>query len=98
MNAGASSINATIPQPEASVDGGRELPSKRNRLVVIGYMGVKTAYLNMSDEEALKRHLQAEWGEDATAEDEARARDLMTAFEFDDHFHTYDASGCSQGV
>lgn len=67
------------------------VPEQKNTLVVIGYMGVKRAYLNMSEEEALKRHLESEWPEGWDETTEAETRSLMTSFEFADCFHVYDA-------
>ena len=67
------------------------MSEKKNTLVVIGYMGVKRAYLNMSEEDALQRHLESEWPEgwDASTEEDARSR--MKSFEFSDCFSVYDA-------
>lgn len=67
------------------------VPEQKNTLVVIGYMGVKRAYLNMSEEAALQRHLESEWPEgwDAATEEDTRSR--MTSFEFSDRFSVYDA-------
>jgi hypothetical protein len=65
---------------------------KKNTLVVIGYMGVKRAYLNMSEEDALQRHLESEWPEGWDEATEADARSRMTSFEFADSFCVYDAS------
>jgi hypothetical protein len=63
-----------------------------NTLVVIGYLGVKRAYLNMSEEDALMRHLEAEWPEGWDESTEADTRSRMTSFEFSDTFAVYDAS------
>jgi hypothetical protein len=68
------------------------VPEPKNTLVVIGYMGVKRAYLNMSEEDALTRHLEAEWPEGWDEATEAEARSRMTSFEFSDTFAVYDAA------
>jgi hypothetical protein len=74
-----------------SIFWGFPVPEQKNTLVVIGYMGVKRAYLNMSEEDALQRHLECEWPEgwDAATEEDTRSR--MTSFEFSDCFSVYDA-------
>jgi hypothetical protein len=69
------------------------LPVQKNTLVVIGYMGVKRAYLNMSEEDALREHLEAEWPEGWDEATETETRKLMKSFEFSDRFSVYDASG-----
>ncbi len=68
------------------------VPAQKNTLVVIGYMGVKRAYLNLTEEEALRRHLEAEWPEGWDAGTEADTRSRMTSFEFTDTFLVYDAA------
>lgn len=68
------------------------VPEQKNTLVVIGYMGVKRAYLNMSEEDALKLHLESEWPEGWDEVTEAETRSLMTSFDFTDRFCVYDAS------
>jgi hypothetical protein len=65
-------------------------PEPKNRLVVIGYVGVRRAYLNMSDDDALKRHLELEWPEGWDAGTEADARSTLNSFEFTDTFGAYD--------
>jgi hypothetical protein len=68
------------------------VPRPKNTLVVIGYVGVKRAYLNMSEEDALHRHLEEEWPEGWDEATEAETRSRMTSFEFADTFAAYDAS------
>lgn len=60
-------------------------PAKtKNTLTVIGWMGTKRAYLNLSREEAIAR-----W---VASEGEAEPADgLIDIFEFDDEFAVYDA-------
>ena len=54
-----------------------------NHLIVIGYIGTKRCYLNMSLEEARARYVKTE-GE----EPEPR---LIDEFDFEDEFGAYDA-------
>lgn len=68
------------------------VPVQKNTLVVIGYMGIKRAYLNMSEEDALQAHLESEWSEGWDEAIEAETRERMTSFEFTDRFSVYDAS------
>jgi hypothetical protein len=67
------------------------MPKPKNTLILIGGLGVMRAYLNLSEEDALKRHLEEEWPEgwDETTQKEARSQ--MTSFEFSDSFGVYDA-------
>ncbi|MCP4990912.1 MAG: hypothetical protein GY928_34175 [Colwellia sp.] len=66
-----------------------ELQSKnsKNTLVTIGWTGTKTAYLNISKEEAIERYLK----------DNPDCKELVTQdgfvneFEFNDEFGVYDA-------
>ena len=60
-------------------------PAKtKNTLIVIGSIGTKRAYLNLSREEAIAR-----W---VASEGEAEPADgLIDVFEFDDEFTVYDA-------
>jgi len=58
----------------------------KNKLVIIGWMGIKTAYLNMSKEDAIKRYL--------IDEPDCESFDMpgfVECFEFDDEFGVYDA-------
>jgi hypothetical protein len=59
----------------------------KNKLIVIGWMGVKTAYLNVPEEEALRRWLQSN---SATRED-IEDFDFVQEFDFEDEFGVYDA-------
>jgi hypothetical protein len=56
-----------------------------NKLIVIGWMGVKTAYLNISREEAIARYMKSH------GDDEPPPDDVITEFEFKDEFGVYDA-------
>jgi hypothetical protein len=67
------------------------VPEQKNTLVVIGYLGVRRAYLNMPEEAALKLHLESEWPEGWDEATEAETRRLTTSFEFTDRFYVYDA-------
>lgn len=76
----------------AQVEGSTK-PGK-NRLVVIGWLGVKRCYLNMTTEEAVERHLAYEARSGYDSIEELRERfdpSLVTEFEFDDQFGAYDA-------
>ena len=53
----------------------------KNKLIVIGWMGVKTAYLNVPREEAINRYMQSR---NVTSED-------IEEFDFEDEFGVYDA-------
>lgn len=57
-----------------------------NTLIVIGWLGIKTCYLNVPREEAIARYLKEE---DIT--DEKYIQDLITEFTFTDQFCAYDA-------
>ena len=54
----------------------------KNHLVVIGWMGAKKAYLNVSREEALRRYVETEGEIDG---------EHIAEFDFDDQFCVYDA-------
>lgn len=60
----------------------------KNKLIVIGYLGIKKAYLNISREDAIKRYTDQE-GLDM--EYESRLIDEVQEFEFNDEFGVYDA-------
>lgn len=57
----------------------------KNKLITIGWLGIRTAFLNVSREEAIRRYLQKN-PEDADVADK-----LVHEFEFDDEFYTYEA-------
>jgi hypothetical protein len=59
----------------------------KNRLIVIGWLGIKTCYLNVDREEAIRRWCKQE-GISVINEFEHR---LLQQFEFDDEFGAYDA-------
>ena len=66
-----------------------------NKLIVIGYLGSKTAYLNVSKEEAIRRYCENQWDpySNKTIEelvDEFDMR-LYREFKFEDTFNVYDA-------
>lgn len=60
----------------------------KNKLITIGYMGNQTAYLNLSQEEAINRFLASHHN---FSEWEIKEHGLMSSFEFDDSFSVYDA-------
>jgi hypothetical protein len=60
----------------------------KNKLIIIGYIGLKRAYLNISKEEAVKRYISQ------TGYDEEYDKDLLDdirEIEFNDEFGVYDA-------
>jgi hypothetical protein len=64
----------------------------KNKLIVIGWMGVKTAYLNVPKEEAINRYMKSNFGTPRSANQEDLADfDFVQEFEFEDEFGTYDA-------
>lgn len=58
-----------------------------NRLVVIGFTGVKRAYLNLSKDEAMRRYASAESVEIQDLE----KSEFTKEFAFEDEFGVYDA-------
>ena len=58
-----------------------------NKLIVIGWIGVKRCYLNISREEAIRRYEAAEGcsGIEST--------ELIDEFEFEDEFGAYEVWG-----
>lgn len=63
-----------------------------NRLVQIGYLGSRTCYLNVSDEEAIQRFLESnpEFSEFDKTTILERNSSLFRSFEFKDSFGAYD--------
>lgn len=57
----------------------------KHKLVVIGCVGMKRAYLDISKEEALKSYLESEH------QDELYIYEDISEFDFDDEFWCYDA-------
>ena len=53
-----------------------------NKLVIIGHIGMKTAYLNIDEEEAIHRHIKSHPGEDGFG--------TVEEFEFEDEFDAYE--------
>ena len=65
----------------------------KNKLTVIGYLGDKSAYLNLSKEEAIRRFLDSNLNfQDCVEEDVEKYRNVEE-FYFDDEFCVYDAWG-----
>ncbi|MEQ1950961.1 hypothetical protein [Mesorhizobium sp. CN2-181] len=62
----------------------------KNKLIVIGWLGVKQCYLNVSREEAIRRYVEKK---DSSSVDETYLKqfDLIEEFEFGDEFSAYDA-------
>lgn len=66
-----------------------------NKLIAIGYLGVKTCYLNVPKEEAIRRYVEAEMHGFETSAEIAQMRQetaasLVEEFEFEDEFSAYD--------
>lgn len=62
-----------------------------NKLIVIGYMSSKRAYLNINREEAIRRYKASDGvGDEFDAELLLRP-DLIEEIEFEDEFCVYDA-------
>ena len=59
-----------------------------NKLIVIGWVGVKKAYLNVSKEEAIKRYCLEDG---SITPEELFSNNLVSEFEFDKEFSVYDA-------
>lgn len=60
-------------------------PIPKNRIVHIGYTGGMRCYLNMSDEEALKRYCESE----GVTEVYVKINEQIESFEFEDEFSAY---------
>jgi hypothetical protein len=60
----------------------------KNKLITIGYIGLKRAYLNISKEEAIKRYTSQS---DYVEAYESDLLDDIYEIEFDDEFGVYDA-------
>lgn len=63
----------------------------KNKLITIGWVGVKHAYLNISREEAEKRYLESNPEDRRALMEEAN---FVNEFEFDVEFCVYDAYVC----
>lgn len=63
----------------------------KNKLIIIGWVGIRHAYLNISREEAEKRYLESNPGDRKALTEEAS---FINEFEFDDEFCVYDAYVC----
>ena len=68
----------------------------KNKLIVIGWLGHKRCYLNVSRNEAVRRYVEQEMhGWETTAEiaqmRQTTAESMTEEFEFDDEFSAYDA-------
>jgi hypothetical protein len=66
----------------------------KNKLISIGWLGVKRCYLNVPREEAIRRYARDEYDGNPGITDESLTKDrLIEEFEFDDEFHAYDVGG-----
>lgn len=58
-----------------------------NKLIVIGWMGIKKCYLNIPKEEAIERFCK----ENELTENDLNKYDLINEYVFKDEFDAYDA-------
>lgn len=66
----------------------------RNKLVVIGFCGVKRCYLNVSPSEALQRYIKSEGEVDnLKTVNDYKERGLLKIYSFKDEFEAYDVYG-----
>jgi len=65
----------------------------KNKLTVIGYLGDKSAYLNLSKEEAIRRFLDSNLNFQDCVEEDVEKFYNVKEFYFDDEFCVYEASG-----
>lgn len=70
-----------------SSKGFEVIPPLLNTLIVIGWLGIKKCYVNVSREDAIKRFCESE---DYTPEDIIKNK-LINEYIFDDEFQAYDA-------
>lgn len=63
----------------------------KNKLTVIGYLGDKSAYLNLSKEEAIRRFLDSNLNFQDCVEEDVEKYYNVEEFYFDDEFCVYDA-------
>lgn len=63
----------------------------KNKLITIGFMGVKTAFLNVPMEEACRRYGIEQDLDPPTKEQIENGGYEISEFEFDDEFGVYDA-------
>ena len=59
----------------------------KNKLIVIGWMGIKVCYLNVSKEEAIRRCTESGVMDSDELEENP---DVIKEIEFDDMFYAYD--------
>lgn len=64
----------------------------KNKLISIGWLGIKRCYLNVSREEAIKRYVEEAENSilDDIDEHYLVRNDLIEEFDFDDEFSAYD--------
>lgn len=63
----------------------------KNKLTVIGYLGDKNAYLNLSKEEAIQRFMQDNLRDEDCNKEYVEKYGNVEEFYFDDEFCVYDA-------
>jgi len=61
--------------------------SKKNKLITIGYLGQKQCYLNLTEDEAIKRYCQSEG---MSIEEFNENNIKINIIEFQDEFGSYD--------
>jgi prefoldin subunit 5 len=60
----------------------------KNKLIVIGWLGMKRCYLNISREEAIERYKK---DEEILEEEWVEIEEDIKEFQFEDEFYAYDA-------
>ena len=61
----------------------------KNKLIVIGYLGIRKCYLNISIEEAITRYCESESMTRHEFDEDSGLN--LQSFDFDDEFDAYDA-------
>ena len=70
----------------------------KNKIIVIGYLGGKTCYLNVKKDEAIRRYLlDTENGYTVETANELDESGLVKEIEFRDEFCVYDAYESADG-
>jgi hypothetical protein len=59
----------------------------KNKLIIIGFTGIKTCYLNVVFDEAVKRYIKSE---NITIEEFYEFETPIDVFKFDDEFNAYE--------
>lgn len=59
-----------------------------NKLIVIGYLGIKTCYLNITESEAIERYCKD--NSMSSTDYEENNNLTIDSYDFDDEFYAYD--------